>query len=251
MKKQIRWMTYNQRVSADIESAFRSPDAQEFFCKEFVDSLAVPIKQQEEWIIKLLTIQFTLVVFLLVGFVSEDVTFHVLGVDLKNIVGLREVLLALSVTAAMFAMLLLSARDTAIHMITEIQKRKSPEAFRHFAAFAAPRAFNFRVYLPREFDDWIFERIPRGVYAFIFFPLLASVFGSLIAVSFVVQWIIITEVWKAPMLGAWSYAAIGYAIAVYLLNCVILLRRSLPFPYYDSSELKRLGARALDMPRFK
>jgi hypothetical protein len=58
----IRWLTHQQRVREDLVEAIRVTQEGDkpFFTEAYMASLAAPIKQQEEWVLKLLFLQGTL-----------------------------------------------------------------------------------------------------------------------------------------------------------------------------------------------
>jgi hypothetical protein len=100
-KYPTRWLTFQQRVRADLEDTFQASKAAgdlTFFTEGYLTSLAAPLKQQEEWIVKLLFFQATILGFLAVGFVSPETKLTVFGFDLKGVDGLREIHLAISAT---------------------------------------------------------------------------------------------------------------------------------------------------------
>jgi hypothetical protein len=100
MKFPIRWLTYKQRVREDVKAALAEDNAEEFFDGSFLEKIATSTKQQEDWVLKLLTLQVATIGFLIVGFVAPDAQISLLGLELKNLPGIREVLLVFSSTTA-------------------------------------------------------------------------------------------------------------------------------------------------------
>jgi hypothetical protein len=234
-----KWLTYNQRINADLDETFANGDPEAFFDQDYMNRLVSPIKQQEEWMLKLFALQFTILVFLVVGFAAKDVTFNFFGVALGNVPGIKEMLLALSATIALLILVLAASRDTTIVLAQSISDRTVDSKFAAYAKFASPSAFSFRLYLPREHGRWMFAtKVTKSV------TILIALLTSLIAIASIVasvsiQVVLIGEVWRHPTIGNWSYFSLAYVGAAYLLNILILLRRSLPFPYEDKSSLKK------------
>jgi hypothetical protein len=200
--------------------------------------LLAPVKQEEEWILKLFVLQGSLLGFLAVGFVAPDAKLNLFGVDFKNVDGIREFLLALAATITLFISALTSARDTALTMATAISEQKQDKAFAVYAAFARPSAFNFKIYVPREFDRWIFPKV-RGIWFLMTVAILLVVMALIaIVASIAVQIAIIGQIWHHPVIGWWSYAALTYVLSSYTIALIVLVRRSVPFPYVDKSALK-------------
>jgi Fe2+ transport system protein B len=233
-----RWLTYNQRIDADLDDAFTDPGAKEFFDNNYMASLVAPIKQQEDWILKLVGIQFTIVLFLVVGFASKDVTVNFFGIALGNVPGIKEVLLGISATVALFIAMLTSARDTTLCLVESISKRTTNKTFAAYEKFALPSHFNFRLYLPREYNRWIFAKKPTKVVTVTIALLSLFLMIAFIVAATAIQVVFIREIWKHPTIGFWSYFSLAYILAAYFLHLLIFLRRSVPFPYEDKSMLK-------------
>lgn len=234
----IKWMTYRQRIQADLDDAFSNDNATDFFGEDYVRQLSEPLKQQDEWLLKLFALQFAILSFLLVGFGTADATFSVFGISLKQTTGLKEVLLVMSATIGVAIMVISSARDTAIFLIQGICKRLVDPRYIHFAKFAFPVGFHFRMYHPREYERWQFSTI-AGKGTSVAVGVLAILVGlALFALSFIVQWIIIKDIWKNPTLGNWSYFALAYVALVYALNLLVAIKLYVPFPYHDKSALR-------------
>jgi len=213
-----KWLTYNQRINADLDDAFAENNADTFFDQDYMKSLVAPIKQQEDWILKLFALQFTIILFLIVGFATKDVTLNFFGVALGNVPGIKEMLLALSSTAALLILILVSSRDTTIVLAEGITDRTVDPRFVVYARFVLPSAFNVRFYVPREFNRWIFAtKINKSITIFIAFLTVSIMIASIVA-SLAIQVVLIGEVWRHPTLGYWSYFALAYIGAAYLLG---------------------------------
>jgi hypothetical protein len=252
LKYPIRWLTFQQRVRADLVDTFQAAKAAgdpTFFTETYLASLAAPLKQLEETTIKLFLFQAAILGFLAVGFVSPETKLSVFGFDLKNVDGLREILLAISATIALGIFGLASSRDTTIFMLTVICEQTQPQLTLPYAKYALPSAFNLRMYLPREYDRWMFPRFPKKTFAVTIALLCLTMVGivivasfaihwSLIVASFAIHWSLIKEIWRHPGLGNWSIAALVYVFASYFVNLCFLMNRWLPLPYLDQSQLR-------------
>jgi hypothetical protein len=238
-KYPVRWLTFQQRVRADLEETFRTaPEGTTIFTEAYLASLAAPIKQQEEWMLKLLFLQTTILGFLAVSFVSPDAKIGVFGFDLRAVDGLREILLALSATIALAIFCLVSTRDTAILILNVICEQTQQKSFLPYAKYVLPSAFSLRFYLPREYDRWFFSILPRRAFAMVIAVLLVVMFGIAFVASIAIHWSLIKDIWHHPGLGKWSIAALVYVFTCYLVNICVALNRWLPFPYKDQSFLR-------------
>lgn len=225
----IRWLTYNQRISADLDDTFADPDAKEFFDHDYMTDLIAPLKQQEDWMLKLFGIQFTIILFLIVGFASKDTTVTFFGVPLGNVPGIKEALLAISATVALFIMLLTGSRDTTLSLVQSIAERTTDPKFAAYEKFALPSYYNVRLYLPRQYDRWLFATKLTKAVTVIIALLSISIMVALVVASAAIQVVIVRDIWQHPTIGFWSYFSLVYVLAAYLLNLLILLRRSVPF----------------------
>jgi hypothetical protein len=176
--------------------------------------------------------------FLVIGFTSPDTTLNFFGVALKNVAGIREVLLALSATVALLIMMLVSSRDTTVYLVQGICRRTVDPKFSDYAKFVLPGIFNFRLYIPRQHDRWVFATFVGKATTIIIALLTIFIALATIVVSFAIHVFIIKEIWQHPTIGSWSYFALLYIGAAYVLNLLILFRRTLPFPYKDMGALK-------------
>ncbi|QOZ26157.1 hypothetical protein [Bradyrhizobium sp. CCBAU 51753] len=231
----IIWLTYQKRIDADLDDAFREAGAETFFSQEYVRRLAEPIKQLDEWLLKLFVVQFAIIGFLAVEFVSTDATFSLFGLSLKNAPGLKEILLALSATIAIAIGVMTATRDTTVSIIQGILKRTVDKRFVEYETFAAPAGFHFKLYLPREHKRGYFPTRSGKVVTIAIAVLGFLIALSTIAASLAVHWMIIKDIWLHPTLGNWSYFVLSYVASSYALNLLVLLKRTLPFPYEDST----------------
>lgn len=240
-KYPVRWLTFQQRVRADLLDTFQAAKAAgdpPFFTEAYLASLAAPLKQMEESTIKLFLFQTAILGFLAVGFVSPETKLSLFGFDLKNVDGLREILLAISATIALGIFALASSRDTTIFMLNVICEQTQPQLTLPYAKYALPSAFDLRMYLPREHERWMFARFPKRIFAVIIALLCLTMAGIAIVASFAIHWSLIKHIWRNPGLGNWSIAALVYVFASYFVNLCFLMNRWLPFPYLDQSQLK-------------
>jgi hypothetical protein len=234
----IKWLTYKQRIQADVREALNQHGADDFFDRSFVEAIAGQVKQQEEWFLKLFALQAAVIAFLIVGFVSPDAKSSLFGLELKSIQGIREVLLAVSSTAAVFMAALACSRDAALHVASAVAKETLPSELRHFGLFTSPTMLNVRVYIPREYDRWQFGLWHGTAFTIVAALLVVTMFCIVIAASLAVHWALILDIWQHPSLGRWSTVALIYVFSTYTFNLVLVLRMALPFPYVDKGALK-------------
>ena len=218
--------------------------AKDFFNDAFFAALSAQIKQQEDWVLKLLALQIAIISFLLIGYVSPDAKLSFFGVELKGIQGSREVLLLFSSAIGTAISMLMGSRDAAVNMATAIVEQTTDHDLRPYRAFVAPSAFNMRVYIPREYDRWVFAVLPGRYFALLVAFALIVMALILIAGSLAVHWILIRDIWQHPGMGRWSTATLVFVGASYLINLIMLIRISFPLPYVDKGELKQHSSSA-------
>lgn len=231
-----KWLTYHQRIDADLTDAFKQAGAKELFNADYIRRLSEPVKQLDDWLIKLGITQFAILAFLMIEFVSPETTFSLFGLSMKAAPGLKEVLLAFVSTLAIAISAITGSRDTSVNIIQGVTKRTSDEQFQRFAAYASPIGFNLRLYLPLEYRRGQFSKLPTKLVSLILGALAFSVFLSTLFVSAAVQWMIIKDIWLNPTLGGWSYFAVTYVATAYLLCLLTMIKRLVPLPYNDHSE---------------
>jgi hypothetical protein len=78
------------------------------------------------------------------------------------------------------------------------------------------------MYLPREYDRWMFPRFPKKTFAVTIALLCLTMVGIVIVASFAIHWSLIKEIWRHPGLGNWSIAALVYVFASYFVNLCFL-----------------------------
>ncbi|WP_315782686.1 hypothetical protein [Bradyrhizobium sp. SZCCHNPS1003] len=189
MKFPTKWLTYKQRIQADVREALTQHGADDFFDHSFVEAIAGQVKQQEEWLLKLFALQAAVIAFLIVGFVSPDAKSSLFSVELKSIQGIREVLLAVSSTAAVFMATLTYSRDAALHVASAVAEGTVASELKHFGVFIIPTAFNVRIYIPREHDRWQFGLWHGKAFVIVAALLIVVMVCIAIAASFAVHWL--------------------------------------------------------------
>ena len=151
----------------------------------------------------------------------------------------RNAVLSLSATVALLILLLTASRRHNYHRDTgNLATYRRLRKFSAYSAFVLPSSFNFRLYLPREYERWIFATKAPRVQTIAIGILTVLIAVASIVVFAAIHLLILREIWQHPTLGGWSYFALAYIGAAYLLNLLILFRRSLPFPFKDKSSLR-------------
>jgi hypothetical protein len=237
----IRWLTYKQRISDDVKAILGNEDASDFFDGDYLSALSTQIKQQEEWLLKIFALQMAIITFLLIGYVSPDTKLSIFGVDLKGIQGSREMLLLLSSALGTFTCMIAASRDAAVYLAEAILQHNEASGLKPFKAFVAPSVFNVRLYLPREYDRWMFAIIPTKIFILPAAICLVVMAIIILSGSFAIHWVLIREIWVNPSLGKWSIATLVFVFASYFVNLVILIRIAVPLPYSDKGALKKPG----------
>jgi hypothetical protein len=236
----IRWLTYKRRIQLDLQRAFKERGANSVFSSTFVENISTSIRRAESRIIKLISLQFAIALFFVVGFLSSEQSISIFGVSLNQVPGLKEVLLAVYATVAAATMPLITIRDTKIFVLEKIAELRDDKAFLPFTKLQIASAFDLNVYLPRQYEDWIFP----ALFSRLFFAFLSLIVMTIILCALGVWIILFCLVYRAiylnPSLGVWSYLILTYSCLCVVGNALWAVRFNLPLPYRDKSDLKRM-----------
>lgn len=236
----IRWLTYKRRVLIDLESAFASEGAKEWILNEqYVSQLGAAAKEADVWLLKLMSIQAAVTVFVFLGLTNPQSSISLFGVSLSNVPGIKEVLLVASVTLGLISSFISFSRDT-LRIVAEavLQRLVHDGSVAKFAKLAIPAAFNVWTYFPAEYNQYIFSTLLRRVSTLVITASLVTVAVLFLGASFFVSWRLFHDIWTEPMMGAWSKWCLIYSICAFSASGLMLLRFHLPMPYRDKSELK-------------
>jgi hypothetical protein len=236
----IRWLTYKHRIQLDLQRAFKEPGANTVFSPSFSENISASIRRVERQIIKLISLQFAIALFFVVGFLSSDQSISIFGVTLNQVPGLKEVLLAVYASVAVATMPLITVRDTKIFVLEKIAVLRDDKAFLPFTKLQMASAFDLNAYLPRQYEDWIFP----ALFSRLFFALLLLIVMTIIVFAFGLWMFIFCLIYRAiylnPSLGVWSYLILTYSCLCLVGNALWVARFNLPLPYRDKSDLKRM-----------
>jgi hypothetical protein len=237
-----RWLSYRARIRDDLKRAFEAPNAKEFFSKAYVDAVSAEARRLEDWNVKLLSIQFGIMAFLVVGFVSSDVSVSIFGVSLKNATGLKEVLLALSATVGMVSLFISSSRDTLVYIIDGITDLSADKTFSAYAKLSIPTQFNLKTYVGKQYELWVFPTFITKILFAIIVMLIVVLFFLVIAFSIGVSGMLFLDIYRNPTLGIWSGAILIYVTIAWALALIWAVRFNAPLPYKDMNVLQKLAA---------
>lgn len=238
----IRWLTYKQRIVLDIERAFKSPAAKNAFPPDFIQNLTKSIERSEGWIIKLFSFQFSITAFFILGFISDKPSLSLLGISLTDVVGLKEVLLAIWTMLGAINAIIGTSRDTLVLVADEVfARQQGNNELLPLAKLSLPASFNIRVYTPREFDDWLFSTWSAKTLFAVLTTLATLIFFSVLIFSFLFSLYVFRDIYNHPTLGSWSYTLLIFSGIVYVFTLLWVLRFGLPLPYRDKSGFKRIA----------
>jgi hypothetical protein len=113
------------------------------------------------------------------------------------------------------------------------------EDFLPFTKLTLPTAFNLRVYIPRQYDQWIFSMALTQIAFAVMSFLLVAAFVIMVGFSIALSAYVLLEIYKEPTLGVWSYILFAYSAIVLAGSILWFVRFNFPLPYRDKSSLKR------------
>jgi hypothetical protein len=233
----LKWLSYKQRIRNDVERLFVSPDGKTFFDEPYCGALEGSIKQLQDWYLKLLSLQTAISVFIIIGFISDDASISLLGITLKQAAGVKEVVLAVSVTFGLVTLVVSFLVETRVAVIEKLIILKTKPEFHSLALLRAPAMLHFRVYITQPYAEWMFpiflSKVLMGAQMIGFFVLFLCAFVA----SIVITVYLFMNIYIAPTLGIWSYAILGYAALAYLTSLIAVIVLHCPLPYRDKSEL--------------
>ena len=237
----VRWLTYKARLRLDVDEAFNRSGGEEIFDHDYIQNANDAVKQIEDWQIKLMSVSFAISGFLVVGFVTEDASISLFGVSLKQVGGLKEVLLALSATIGVLSLILTPSKETLIALLERLRERSVDKKLLPLANLAMRSSFHVKTYWPREFNRWIFPSAFTKLLSFVTGLLWLAVGLFLFLVSFGLTLYLAIQIYRHPTLGIWSTVILYYVGAVLLLSIVVTVKRAVPMPYRDQSELQGMS----------
>jgi hypothetical protein len=238
----IRWLTYKQRVRDDIGRLYLTEKGRAFFDDKFISALSSSAKQLEDWEIKLLLSQVGISAFILMGFVSTEVSISIFGVSLKQAAGLKELLLALSATVSVATYAVSQSKILKLIVIDKLTELRTDPEFIAFAKLAAPASYQMNMYIAKQYDKWIFSTPLTKSVTFVLTTLFVSFFLLMLGFSVGLWVCLFYEILRAPSVGIWSYFALAYCSVAYALCILWLMRAGVPLPFRDMHALQQLKA---------
>jgi hypothetical protein len=205
-----------------------------------LDALAEELKRVDSLYMKLIGLNFGVVAFLFVGFVSRDASLSVFGISLKDFPGMKEFLVGLVTTVSIFNLFISTSRETMQHVVNTVIDSTLDQKLAPFAKLAYPTAFHLKIYAARAFDRWVFPRFSTKLLTIVIGILVVSWFLLLLSLSIALSLLLCFEIYKNPSLGNWSIAVLWYVALGWVIALLWLVRMNLPLPYSDQGILKKL-----------
>jgi hypothetical protein len=205
-----------------------------------MECLADAAKRLESWEIKLLVTQTVLLTFLALGYFASDASLSLMGISLKSAVGLKEILFGISTFMSLLIFALNGSKEIRYTIAATLIELKTPEQFREFAKINSPVAFHLLAYIPKQHSRWIFPRLITKISGAAVLILFAALLACVFIASIVFVIYVMIDIYRAPTLGAWSYAILGFVVTVYVLGLLWIVRMHVPLPFRDSSALLEL-----------
>ena len=236
----VKWLTYKGRVRDDIDKLFQTDDGRPFFDDKYLTALSESTKTLERWEIKLLVLQFSISLFILIGLVSADTSISVFGVTLKQMPGLKELFLALSATLAVVVYAISQSKTLRLTVIEKITELNTNEKFLSFAKLASPAPYQMVAYIARQHDKWVFSTALTKSIMIAIGVLSILLFVALLGFSIGLWVFLYLDILNRPTLGGWSYLILSYSSVAYSLCILWLICAYLPLPFRDMQALKEL-----------
>ena len=132
----------------------------------------------DERLSKLVAVNFAITAFLIVVFISADASLSLFGISLKNVAGVREILLGITGIIVILVAVLSTSRDILIFTVEKVLELRSGPQFKSFTDLAAPSAMGIKFYVGRQFDRWLFPTRFTRLITFFMTILLFALFIS-------------------------------------------------------------------------
>jgi hypothetical protein len=236
----IRWLSYRARIREDAKRLYELPDGKNFFSEDYLAAISAEARRLESWEVKLIVAQATIAVFFVVGFLSRDPSLSLFGVSLKDAIGIKEVVLAISSTLSIMSMVVTSSKNTLLHVLDVIVEMSTPKEYVGFAKLATPTSFSVKAYFARQYERWVFSTFfPK--FFFVSVALLGMILVVfIIAFSMGLYIIIFLDIYQHPTLGRWSTAILAYTGVTWIFGAFWLVRFYAPLPYRDMGPARKL-----------
>lgn len=244
-----RWLTYRRRVREDVDAAYQTEAGKSLFDEKYVAALTVSVQQIEQWQIKLFAYQFSLGIFVTLALLPSDASFTLFGVSLKNAVGFKELILAVWSLLAVPSFALDHTRQLRLIVIEKLTELKAPEEVLGFAKLGTAAPFNVGIYLPKQYNDWVFPTLLPSRASFATLTVLGALWLFALVIYSTFLWAyLLLQIWMAPTLGIWSYVVVVHAFGTGVMCVLWLAHAHLPMRYRDAQALKDLAALKVSDP---
>ena len=239
----IRWLTFKRRLHDDVEAAFNGPGGAAFFNEKYLGFLSSAVRQIESWQIRVITLQFAIIFFLLLGVVSSENSISLFGVSVKNATGVKEILIIVSATLTLVSVALVYAKEMRLQIIETVTRLTVAPPLVDLALVGEPSSFHSRFYAPKQYNRWIFPTLLSKLIRITFGSLAALMLMALLAMGVGIQFYVLAQIYTHPTLPAhWSLVAIVYSVCGYLLGLLGLIVQNVPLGHVDNEVLLELRA---------
>jgi hypothetical protein len=236
----VRWLTYKARIREDLKGLYADPEGKKFFSKEYLDSLATEARRLESWEIKLIIIQVTIGIFLIVSLFSANASISLFGVSLNNTAGVKEIVLALSSTISVISLVITSSKNNLLHIIEAIIELSTPKNLVDLAKLATATSFGMKTYVARQYERWVFSTfLPKLLFGLLV-ALGLGIFVFILIFSIVLYAMLFLDIYHRPTMGGWSAVVLVYAGITWIFGLVWLLRFVAPLPFQDKGPVRKL-----------
>ncbi|MBN8978900.1 MAG: hypothetical protein J0I08_20730 [Rhizobiales bacterium] len=233
----ILWLSYKKRIWRDLDRIWKN-DKHEGFASNFFERMVALSKEADERLVKLMIFQSSLLAFQILGILGSDISLTTTGLTLKNVPGIKEVVLVVYATVGLIIWLVFMSRDTRLIVMEKIVELSEDSETIDIVKLAVPSSFNVRFYFPQQYKDWVFETCVSKFVARSFGILLLVMAACMILTSLAVNVYIFMQILLHPALGLWSYLSLTYAALATLAGIAFMIFFYVPLPYSDQSIIR-------------
>jgi hypothetical protein len=244
-----RWLSYKSRIRNDVDFLYGTQEGEAFFNENYMKSLEYSARRLEARQLRLIAVQTGLIIFLLIGIVSQSGDITVLGISVRYAPGLQEVVLAFSATIGLLILLVSSSKDLRLYIVERIVELKSPEGFADLAKIAAASGYDFRIYMTKPYLKWVFAKPLTKTLFFLTVSLFALLGVALYIASIAIHVFLLWNMFVHPKIAVlYSRIIFWYVIGFDLLGVLWLVVSLFPLPFSDRSSLQGLEQLKISNP---
>jgi hypothetical protein len=236
----VRWLTYRSRIREDVKVLYARPEGKQFFSKEYVDGLSAEARRLESWEIRLIVVQLTIGIFLIVGFLSTNASVTFFGLSFKDAAGIKEIMLALSATISVLSIIISYSKNALLYVTEVVIELSTSQEFVPFARLPTATAFSLKSYFARQYERWVFSTFITKLLFAMLVGLAAALVFIVIAFSTVLYVMLFLDIYHRPTLGGWSTAILVYAAIAWIFCLISVIRFSAPLPFQDRGPVRKL-----------